>query len=89
MAARAHQESGLSGPADLGIAITPDDNTDLVTNTRGLFVGTTGNVSVIFAADAAGTAVLLKNVPSGTLLPICVRRVRSALTTATDIVGLY
>jgi hypothetical protein len=88
MAAKKHEDSGLNAPADLGVAITPDDNTDLTTNTRGLFVGTTGNVSVIMAADVAGTAVLFKNVPSGTLLPISVRRVRSTLTTATDIVGL-
>lgn len=89
MATQPHKDDGFNSPADLGSAITPNDDTDLATNTRGVYVGTAGNLSVIFASDIGTTAVLFKNVPAGTLLPICVRRVRSALTTATDIVGLY
>lgn len=92
MSAQFHRDTGYNAPGDIGFAITPDNSNDLTTNTRGLFVGTGGNVAVIFAADVtnsgAGTAVTLKNVANGTLLPIAVRRVMATNTTATDIVGI-
>lgn len=87
-----HFDTGFNAPADTGVAVTPNDGADLTTPARALFVGTGGNVAVIFAADqssgGAGTAVTLKNVASGTILPIRVRRVMSTNTSATDIVAL-
>lgn len=75
--------------ASQGTAITPSDTT--VLGYRSLWVGTGGDLSVIFFDDSsnagAGAAVTIKNVADGTLLPIAVKKVMAA-TTATDIVGL-
>lgn len=59
---------------------------DFSNTARGLYVGTGGNVSV---NDAYGTAVIYKNVPDGTILPIQCSRVNSTGTTATDLVVWY
>lgn len=93
MAAGNHFDTGWDAPADLGAAVAPNDDTDLTTHTRGLWVGTGGDLVVIFAADksasGAGTAVTIANVPDGTLLPVRVRRVKDTGTDADDIVALY
>ena len=93
MAASPFADGGLSAPAHNGTAITPNDSTDLVTNTRAIFIGTTGNLSVILASDqsnsGAGTAVVFKNLASGSTLNIRARRINATLTTATDIVALW
>lgn len=68
-------------------AITPDDNTDLAKLTRGVYVGGTGNLSVILENDTS--AVSFVGVPVGSILPIRVKRVRSTGTTATNLVGLF
>lgn len=52
----------------------------------GLYVGTTGHLTVTMADT--GAAQVFKNVPSGTHLKIVVSQVLNA-TTASDIVGLY
>ena len=52
---------------------------------EGIFVGSPGDVSVIFYFDSA--AVILKNVPAGTFLPIHIKQITTANTTATDIVA--
>ena len=94
MAADRHKDTGLDAPADIGLAVSANDTTDLPNGaTRGLYVGTAGNVTVIFAADTtnsgAGTAVALKNLAAGVAHPFRVRRVYSTGTTATDVVALY
>lgn len=75
-----------NGSAVSAVAITPNDSTDLAAITRGLFVGTGGNLSLILADDSS--PVLFKNVPAGSVLPLRVKRVRAANTTAADILGL-
>lgn len=95
-----HGQALASMPARRGIAVTPSDTND-VTNASGdaapcyakaLFVGVSGNVTVVHAADngnsGAGTAVTYSNVPVG-WFPVQVRRVMATNTTATNIVGLY
>lgn len=72
-------------PAEYAAAVTPSDSTDLGI-TRFLWVGGTGDVVVVMAGDAA--AVTLASVPSGSLLPIRVTKVKAA-TSATNIVALY
>lgn len=68
------------------VAITPSDSTDLTaTVTKGLWVGTAGNVAIKLSADSA--AVVLSNVPSGTYVPGAFARVMATNTTATNIVG--
>jgi len=74
-------------PATNGFAITPNDGTVFTTGTRGLWVGATGDISVVLLNDSA--PVTLSNVLGGTLLPLCVKTVRATGTTATGIVGLY
>lgn len=51
-----------------------------------LYVGGTGNVSVI---TIGGDTITFNGVPAGTTLPIQVRRLRSTSTTATLINGLW
>ncbi len=50
-----------------------------------IYVGTTGDVAIVSATD---TALTFKNVPSGTFLPVLAKRVNSANTTASDMIGL-
>jgi len=78
------------GPATNLRAVTPSDSADLPDGCRGLLIGTAGNVSVV-AVDAAGgaSAVVLKNLANGQIVPIAVRAVKATSTTATDIVALY
>ncbi|WP_299077122.1 hypothetical protein [uncultured Paraglaciecola sp.] len=70
------------------VAVTTAD-TDLATSYRALYHGgaSAADIVVYMAGDKTDTAITFKNVPSGALLPIQVRQVRTA-TTATDIVGL-
>lgn len=65
-------------------AVTASDATAL-TCTKGLWVGTAGNLSLKLSGDSA--AVTWKNVPSGTYVPGSVIRVMAA-TTAADVVCL-
>lgn len=69
-----------------GVAVTSSDSTVLPV-TRALLVGTGGDVAVVFTD--AGSAVTLKNIASGSILPVQVTKVMSTNTTATDIVALY
>lgn len=65
-------------------AVTPSDTTELEI-TRGLFIGTTGDVAVTMAD---GQPVTFTNLASGSILPIQVSKVMAA-TTATNILALY
>jgi hypothetical protein len=78
---------GLSGPAGHAFAVTPNDGANLAVVTRGLYVGTGGDLSLILKGDSA--PVSLAGVASGSVLPLRVARVRATGTTASDIVGLY
>lgn len=69
------------------VAVTPNDSTDLTNTSRGLFVGTGGDVVVIFDKDTS--SVTLKNIVSGSVLPVRIRRVLATGTTALNIVALY
>ena len=67
--------------------ITPDDNTDLAFN-KGLWVGTGGTLVVQMWEDPDGTTAAFGSVPTGTLLPIRVKKVLATGTTATNLVTL-
>lgn len=76
-----------TAPAESCAAVTTSDSTDLAGGTcRALYVGTGGNVNV---DDAFGNTVLFTGVPSGSILPVRVKRVRATSTTASTIVALY
>lgn len=78
--------SAATHPAISAVAVTPNDSTQLG-QVRALYVGSTGNLSVVLAEDSS--PVTFANVPSGFLLPLAVSVVRSTGTTAGNIVALY
>lgn len=82
----ANRAGDIDSPAQHAVAVTPSDSTDLTTPCRALYVGVTGDVVL----DTVGgeTSVTFKAVPVG-ILPVRTQRVRSTLTTATNIVALY
>lgn len=70
-----------------GYPVVPSDTVDLAQGaTMGLYIGETGNVSVILAG---GTTVLFSSLSGGMVHPISVTRVRASGTTATNIVAVY
>lgn len=77
--------AGLSTPWLHAFAITPATTT-FTNASRGIFVGTGGNVNLV---TAGGETVLFTNVPNGTLLPVVTKGVLATSTTASDIVGGY
>lgn len=76
-----------NSPALNAFAVIPDNSQELTHVTRALFVGTGGDINLVLRDD--NNEVLLKNVPSGGLLPVRAKLVKSTDTTAQDIVGLY
>jgi len=66
--------------------VTPSDTTNLTAVTRGIWVGTTGDIKVDLAIS--GTAVVLKSVPVG-LLQVQATRIYSTGTTASNLVALW
>lgn len=86
MAERFPYPPSLTSPITRGAAVTPDNDNDLATPSRALWVGTGGNISLILADDSA--AITLTNIPDGTLLPVRAKRIRSTSTTASGIVAL-
>jgi hypothetical protein len=72
--------------ASSAFAITPSNTTDLSVVTSALYVGFTGNISVICSGDTE--FVTFFNVPGGSFLPLHVKRVVSSGTTASGIVGV-
>lgn len=70
-------------PAGAAFAITASAN-DLSHITRGLYVGTAGDVTVTLEI---GDSVTFKNLAAGVIHPIACVKVTAA--TATDILGVY
>jgi hypothetical protein len=67
-------------------AVTPSDSAALPGLTRFLYIGVTGDVTVI---DNNANTTLFKAVPAGGILPIAVTKVKATGTTATYIVAGY
>ncbi len=78
--------TSLTAPARDGVAVTPDDISDLEFLPRALFVGQPGNVS---ARLAGGQTVVFQNVQGGSLLPVRARGINVIGTTASAIVALW
>ena len=72
-------------PARSARAITPSDTT-IFDPTRGLYIGTTGDLRVQMND---GTTVTLTSVAGGGIHPFSVVKVYATSTTATGIVGVY
>ncbi len=77
--------ASLESPAQHGFAITPHDSVPLTTATRAIYVGTAGNIAAVLIS---GAEVTFSNVPSGSLLPVRLARVKSTGTTASNMLGL-
>lgn len=67
-------------------AVTASDTVDLVKISQVIYVGGTGNISLI---TASGETVLFTGVPAGTQLRVRATRIRATGTTATAMVSLY
>lgn len=80
----AYRTADATCPAHGAVAVTPSDATTLPI-TRGLYVGTTGDVAVIMAD---GQTVTFTAVPVQ-ILPVQVSKVLSTGTTASNILALY
>lgn len=57
--------------------------------TLGIWVGSTGDLHVVFADQAGGAGVTIPNVQGGSLLPFRAVRIGATNTTAGGIIGLY
>lgn len=68
-------------------AVTLSDTVDISPIPRGVWVGVGGDVALMAMGDTAATT--LKNVPSGSYLPIRVKRAMVTNTTATNLIALF
>ena len=76
----------LASPAARAVAVTPSDGTALTLVSRGIYVGSAGNLAVTM--KAGGNDVTFVGVAAGSLLPLRVTHVLSTGTTASDIVAV-
>jgi len=86
MAGRMRDVDSLSDPAQYAAAVVPNDAVDLTQPTRGVYVGVSGDLTVTMVGDTA--QVTFHGVPVG-VLPVCVKRVWSTGTTATNLLALW
>lgn len=76
----------VTRPAENAFAVTPNNDADLAEDTRGLYVGVSGDVKVDLVG---GTTVTFVNLAAGVIHPIRARRVYATGTDAGDIIGVY
>lgn len=70
------------GPCRHAALVTPNDSADLANATRKIFCGGAGNLKV---TTVGGETLLITGITAGQVLDLCVTRVWSATTTATNI----
>lgn len=68
------------------VAVTPSDSATLSPEAAALYVGGLGDLEVV---TAGGQTLTFPAVAAGTLIPLRVKQVLAASTTATSIVALY
>jgi len=73
-------------PARHWADVTPHDTNNLTHVTRGIYVGTTGNVRLL---SDDGLDVVFHNLAAGVIHPLSAVRVFATNTTATDIVAVW
>jgi hypothetical protein len=82
-----HHDMGPSGPAENAFAVTPHDTNELSNITRGLYLGVTGDVTVVMAN---GDEIQFLNMAAGIIHPLRVKIVKDTGTDADlGIVGVY
>lgn len=79
------ENSALVIPAEHAFVITPNDATDLAAPTRGIYVGSFGDLRVRMVD---GGDIMFVGLVAGIIHPIRVIRVWATGTTVTDIRGL-
>lgn len=71
-------------PSSYCIAITPSNSTGFGGTSRGIYIGTSGDVS----AYIGGVSIVFKNCMAGSILPVQATRVDATNTTATNLVAM-
>lgn len=79
----------LAGPSAAPAAIVPHNSTNFANPCRGIYVGVTGNVSLIPLVGDGVTPVVFKNAQAGSVIPAIATRVNATGTTATDLIGMF
>ena len=87
MTSAAYLSADATVSAHRAATINPNNTLVFEQPTRGIYVGSFGNLTVDMADG--GSSILFVGVQGGTVLPIQVTRVYSTGTTATNMVGLY
>lgn len=82
----ANATDSLIAPARSAIAIVPHASAALPQAVRALYVGVGGDI--VLQAVGSQQDVTFSNVPTGSILPVRVSAVRTAGTTAQQLVGL-
>jgi len=75
-----------SGPSDTSVAVTPSDTAAQPVG-RGLYVGTSGNITGRLAGDSADQ--VFKNIAQGVEHGLVFQYIRSSGTTAADMLILF
>lgn len=78
------QQGGITSPPSDAFAITPDDDAELAEVTRGIYVGTSGDLHVLMHS---GAEVTFQNMVAGCIHPMRVKKVFED-STVTDIIGV-
>jgi hypothetical protein len=73
-------------PGEGAFTVVPSDVTALAVKPRAIYVGGTGDVTLV---TLNGETVTFKAVPVGTILPVRASFINSTSTTATLMVGIY
>lgn len=78
-------QGGIGEPASYAEVVTPDDD-DVISTSRALYIGATGDLTVTMNG---GGNVTFVGVPAGMILPIRVTKVLATGTDADSIINLY
>lgn len=91
MAAKEYSpDNMIAAPCRYAAAVTPHDTNEMGYVSRGIYVGTAGDLTVIMVDDTTGgTPVTFPSVPGGAFLPIRIRRVNATGTTASGVVAVW
>lgn len=81
--------AGLTAPGSVFFSITPADETDLTTATRGIILAVAGDVEVTGVGMADGEKEVIPALIAGVVHPIRAKRIWATNTTATGIKGTY
>ena len=76
-----------SSPARNALMVTPSDTVDLINVTKALYIGGTGDVTVIMLDGSAPQT--FSACPVGMILPVRCTRILATGTTATKITAFY